>query len=221
MNLFLIPKSDYVIEDVWNTFGLRGTGSNDLVGQDIFVPAHRHAAMDPGLINLPKAVSSKAPLYRFPWTYVFGSTISNFAIGSARTALKDFVATAKSRVSVVTGKTAEENPAASQAIGRMLVELDEAQAMYERHVARQMDYVDRDEPIPIGEAMLYRAQITGQINRLVERLDELMWLQGSKAISLNSRLTRTWLDLQAARAHKGNDPSMFAGMIGGGALAAL
>ncbi len=28
---FLLPRSDYVIEDVWDTVGLRGTGSNDIV----------------------------------------------------------------------------------------------------------------------------------------------------------------------------------------------
>jgi 3-hydroxy-9,10-secoandrosta-1,3,5(10)-triene-9,17-dione monooxygenase len=100
-----------------------------------------------------------------------------------------------------------------------MIELDQAEAMYERHVARLMDYVDRDEMVPLNEALLYRAQITSQLTRLTALLDDLMWLQGSKAINLGSRLTRTWLDLQAARAHKGNDPSVFSTMLGGTALA--
>ena len=37
----LLPRSDYVIDDVWDTVGLRGTGSNDIVVDDAFVPAHR------------------------------------------------------------------------------------------------------------------------------------------------------------------------------------
>jgi 3-hydroxy-9,10-secoandrosta-1,3,5(10)-triene-9,17-dione monooxygenase len=220
MNLFLIPRADYEIEDVWNTFGLRGTGSNDLVGKDIFVPADRHVRMDPGLVNLPRAASAKPPLYRFPWSYVFVSTISCFAVGAARAGLRDFVETAKTRVSAVTGKTSQDNPTASQAVGRMMIELEQAEAMYERHVERQMDYVARDAVIPLNEALLYRAQITSQLTRLTAQLDDLMWLQGSRAINLDSRLTRTWLDLSAARAHKGNDPTMFSTMLGGTALAA-
>ena len=35
---FLVPRPDYTIEDVWNVVGLRGTGSNDIVVDDVFVP---------------------------------------------------------------------------------------------------------------------------------------------------------------------------------------
>ncbi|MFI5080874.1 MAG: hypothetical protein ACHQCE_07375, partial [Streptosporangiales bacterium] len=35
---FLLPASDYVIDDVWDTVGLRGTGSNDIVVDGVFVP---------------------------------------------------------------------------------------------------------------------------------------------------------------------------------------
>src|SRR5215468_9034798 len=35
---FLLPASDYVIDDVWDTVGLRGTGSNDIVVTGAFVP---------------------------------------------------------------------------------------------------------------------------------------------------------------------------------------
>ena len=37
----LVPGSDYEVEDVWDTVGLRGTGSNDIVVGEVFVPAHR------------------------------------------------------------------------------------------------------------------------------------------------------------------------------------
>ena len=38
---FLLPASDYQIDDVWDTVGLRGTGSNDIVVDGAFVPEHR------------------------------------------------------------------------------------------------------------------------------------------------------------------------------------
>src|SRR5215831_4326700 len=38
---FLLPAGDYVIDDVWDTIGLRGTGSNDIVVDGAFVPEHR------------------------------------------------------------------------------------------------------------------------------------------------------------------------------------
>ena len=41
---YLVPISDYTINDVWRTVGLRGTGSNDIVVDDVFVPEHRSAS---------------------------------------------------------------------------------------------------------------------------------------------------------------------------------
>lgn len=48
---FLIPISDYRIDDVWHVVGLRGTGSNTVVVKDAFVPRHRflsYRAMNDG-----------------------------------------------------------------------------------------------------------------------------------------------------------------------------
>ncbi|MES2301134.1 MAG: hypothetical protein V4521_03520 [Pseudomonadota bacterium] len=52
MRLFLVPMEDYRIDRVWDTFGLRATGSNDLVIEDAFVPAYRHGV--PLLDQMPQ-----------------------------------------------------------------------------------------------------------------------------------------------------------------------
>ena len=36
-----VPKSDLTVLDTWHTLGMRGTGSKDLVADDVFVPDHR------------------------------------------------------------------------------------------------------------------------------------------------------------------------------------
>ncbi len=41
MRTFLVPRSDYTIEDNWHTFALQGTGSKDIVMNEVFVPEHR------------------------------------------------------------------------------------------------------------------------------------------------------------------------------------
>ena len=38
---FLLPASDYTIDDVWDTVGLRGTGSHDFTVAEVFVPTSR------------------------------------------------------------------------------------------------------------------------------------------------------------------------------------
>ena len=38
MRTFLVPRSDYEIIDTWHTSGLRGSGSKDIVVEDVFTP---------------------------------------------------------------------------------------------------------------------------------------------------------------------------------------
>ncbi len=35
-----LPRHDYRVADTWTPVGMRGTGSNTLVVDDVFVPAH-------------------------------------------------------------------------------------------------------------------------------------------------------------------------------------
>lgn len=206
--LFLVPRGDYEILDVWHTFGMRGTGSNDILVKDAFVPAHRMFQLDPGIQNVPLAERAMPPLYRLPWLYLFTSVISNLAIGTARGALDGFLRVTRDRVSPFTGKVAREDPVVQQTAARLLVEIDSTEAMYDRHIECLFGHVEADVPISMPEALLLRGQQTSALRRLAALVDELMLLQGSRAIELASPVTRAWLDLSAARAHIGNDPTL-------------
>ncbi len=46
MRFFLVPKQDYRVDDTWYAAGLRGTGSSNVVLDDVFVPEHRTVAVD-------------------------------------------------------------------------------------------------------------------------------------------------------------------------------
>ena len=61
---FLLPRADYEIDDVWDTIGLRGTGSNDIIVKDVFVPEYRTLSfMDTGRCFGPgQAVNDAADL---------------------------------------------------------------------------------------------------------------------------------------------------------------
>ncbi|MDJ0384321.1 FAD-binding protein [Streptomyces sp. G-G2] len=47
MRTFLIPRSRYRIDEVWDTVGLRGSGSNDIVAENVLVPEHRALSFGP------------------------------------------------------------------------------------------------------------------------------------------------------------------------------
>src|ERR1700729_2435372 len=65
---FLLPAIDYAVDDVWDTVGLRGTGSNDIVVDDAFVPAHRALSFhDVTRSAYPGQERNPGPLYRIPY----------------------------------------------------------------------------------------------------------------------------------------------------------
>lgn len=206
MRLFLVPMEDYRIDRVWDTFGLRATGSNDLLIEDAFVPAYRTYVPDSGLLPLP-ATSGLSALYRLPWLYVFASSISSLAIGAARGALAAFTASTRERQGAFGSGASRDNPRFLSIIGRARVEIDTVERQFHANYARLADLVARNEALPMDEALLYRAELTGFMRRLVPLVDEMMLLLGGRGIQRDGPLTQLWLDLSAARAHAGNDPA--------------
>ncbi len=217
MRLFLVPRADYAIDDTWHVIGLRGTGSNDIVADDIFVPAYRTYRPDSGLQTLPVS-SGLPPLYRLPWMHVFTSMISNLGIGAARGALATFVDVARTRAGVANAPS-RQNPAFLSAMARTLGELDMLDLVAKRNFANLLACVEADAELPLGEGLLYRSQLTGSMRRIAGLVDEMMVLLGARGIRSDAPLTRVWLDLSTARAHAGNDPAATWGQLAGEMMA--
>jgi 3-hydroxy-9,10-secoandrosta-1,3,5(10)-triene-9,17-dione monooxygenase len=218
MRLFLVPRSDYEIVDVWHVIGLRGTGSNDIVVDEVFVPTHRTYCPDPGMLPLP--ASSELPaLYRLPWMHMFTSMVSNLGVGTARGALNYFTETTRTRVAGFGNAPSRENPVFLSAIGRVQMELDALDLVAKRNFGRLLECVDADEEMTMSEVLLYRSQLTSSMRRISALVDELMLLLGGRGIRTDSPLTQAWLDLHAARSHMGNDPTATLGQLAGEVLA--
>ncbi|MDC0069244.1 flavin-dependent monooxygenase, partial [Gammaproteobacteria bacterium] len=66
---FLLPRTDYEIEDTWFVLGLQASGSNDIViEQPVFVPDHRtHKQMD----GFNCTHNQPNPMYNIPWAQIF------------------------------------------------------------------------------------------------------------------------------------------------------
>ncbi len=206
--IFLLPRADYEVIDVWNAIGMRGTGSNDIAVTDIFVPAWRSVALDAGIVNVPAVLRPGPKLYRMPWLYMFSAGISNFAIGTARGALDAFLGRATTHVSGWSGQISRENPEVIAAAARLDAEIDTIEAGFRRNVGILLDHIDRDDVIAVADALRMRVQMTSAVRRIAELVDTFMMLLGTRGIDKSSPVTRAWIDLCASRVHPGNDPTV-------------
>lgn len=93
LRYFLIDKRQYTIEDTWDTIGMRGTGSNTVVVEDLFVPEGftlSHADAREG--TSPGSLLNASPVLRLPWVAKgYLGFIANI-LGAAQAAQEEVVA---------------------------------------------------------------------------------------------------------------------------------
>jgi len=216
MRTFLLPRSDYTIEDNWNTIGLRGTGSKDLVVERAFVPEHRtHALIDGFRGKSPGQRVNPAPLYRLPFGQLFVRSVSTSCIGIAESALESFRATASKRVGAGDGAKVAIDPNVQRLCAEASVALDEVKLVLFRNVDDLMQHAERGEQAPIATRVRYRFDSSNAADRCAKLVSSLFNGAGGRVLFLGHPLLRAWLDANAARAHYANNPDKPARNFGG------
>ncbi len=214
---FLLPRADYVVEDVWDTVGLRGTGSNDIVVSDVFVPEYRSLSFtDVSRLVCPGQELNPAPLYKLPYGSVFSYSITTPIIGMATGAYDAHVAYTRQRVRVAyVGQKAAQDPFAQVRVAEAAAYIDGAWTALERNMTDLMNCVRTGQPIPVDLRLrVRRDQVrgTGQAIRAVDRLFEN---SGARALKSGTPIQRFWRDAHAGRVHAINDPERALSMYGG------
>lgn len=87
MIAFVIRAQEARIEDTWRSLGMRGTDSNDVIMDDIFVPASRTFPLVP---EFEPNLHYSGPLYRFPGMAAVIMVIAPVPLAVARGAVDEF-----------------------------------------------------------------------------------------------------------------------------------
>ena len=214
---FLLPRADYAIDDVWDTVGLRGTGSNDIVVDSVFVPEHRSLSFgDVFKLVVPGQDLNHGPLFRLPYGSVFSYSITTPIIGMATGAYEAHVTYLRDRVRVAyAGQKAAQDPFAQVRVAEAAAEIDGAWLALERNMSDLMGYARAGEQIPVDVRLRARrdqVRGTGQAIRAVDRLFEN---SGGRALKAGTPIQRFWRDAHAGRVHAINDPERALSMYGG------
>jgi 3-hydroxy-9,10-secoandrosta-1,3,5(10)-triene-9,17-dione monooxygenase len=204
---FLLPRSDYAIEDVWDTVGLRGTGSNDVLVEDVFVPDHRTLSFkDTAKCICPGQELNDGPLYRLPYGTVHPYAITAPLIGMADGAYESYVGYTRNRIRAsYVGEKAAEDGFAQVRIAEAACEIDAAWLQLARNFTEEFDLVSAGQPIPLELRLRARRdQVLGSA-RVISAVDKLFESAGGKAINMSMPILRFWRDAHAARVHAAND----------------
>ncbi len=198
---FLIPRSDFVIEDDWFTSGLKGTGSKSIRVVDAFVPEHRsipNADLESG--DSPGRAVNPSPLYRLPastWTFVLPATpvgIARGAIAAARESLQ-------ARFGKLPDEHVADHSASLERFARASTDIEVAYMLLQRQARRLMDAAE--QPLSAAERTIHHRDIAYAVQQARHAVNVLFELAGGSGIYESTDLQRMWRDVNAAAAHFG------------------
>jgi 3-hydroxy-9,10-secoandrosta-1,3,5(10)-triene-9,17-dione monooxygenase len=216
MRTFLLPRSDYTIEDNWHVAGLKGTGSKDIVVDGAFVPEHRtHRIIDGYKRNSPGNEVNPAPLFRLPFGQVFVRSVSTSAIGAATGALKVFAGVAAKRIAASDGAKVAVDPKTQELCTAAAAVIEESKLTLLRSFDEMMTAVKAGQDIPVDRRIQFRYESSATASKCVGVVNDLFRNAGGRAIFLDAEILHYFLDCMAAGAHYANNPSKPARNWGG------
>lgn len=230
---FLVPADDYTVVDVWQAIGLRGTGSNDIHLDEVFVPAHRVLGSDAvTACRTPGQQTNDGALYRIPFGCLHTGAITAAIVGMARGGYHAHLEQQCDRVRAAlpgdarkdtgyTGDAFRHDPATLERIAFAATEIDAAWRQLTHNIDELYLLAAAEEPIgPRERLRLRRDQVRGT-ERAVTAMDRLFENSGGRALRPDSTVQRFWRDVHGGRAHAANDPERVYRMFGAAELAAV
>jgi 3-hydroxy-9,10-secoandrosta-1,3,5(10)-triene-9,17-dione monooxygenase len=212
---FLLPRADYQIDDVWDTIGLRGTGSNDIIVEDVFVPEYRTLSfIDTGRCVCPGQEQNTAPLYKLPFAMVFSNSISVPVIGMATGAYDAYVGWTKERVRASTGTQASADSFNQLRIAEAASKIDNAVTSIENNINEALTFAKAGEKIPMPLRVRSRRDQVNATGSAITAVDRLFESAGGRALKSGTPIQRFWRDAHAGRVHAINDPEKAQVMFG-------
>ncbi len=135
--MFIVPRTETEVIDTWQVAGMRGTGSNDVRCENLFVPSYRAASFlevlegrSPG-----QALHANA-MYRQPFLPFLMCEVTPVLVGALRGAASAFIARVKERQGTITGVKSAAKPAAQMRLARGLAAADAAETLLEAYLQR-------------------------------------------------------------------------------------
>ncbi|MFT5048402.1 MAG: alkylation response protein AidB-like acyl-CoA dehydrogenase [Porticoccaceae bacterium] len=190
----LIKKGDYEIIDAWQVGGMRGSGSHDVVVDDVFVP-------DAHFIDHSAGTTSESPLARFPAAPRLSYNKAAVALGIGRHALDEFYVIALKKKPRFSASKMHTRPFVQDAVARAEIRLRASRGLVLELTETLWNRVCDKSPIPDDERALFHIACCDCAQACVEVVDLVCEAVGTTANELDSPLERISRDVRVIRQH--------------------
>lgn len=182
------------IVDTWDTMGMRGTGSNDFVATEAFVPSHR-------LLSLTKTPREAGLTYRFPLFGLLALGVSAVATGLARGAIEELRSVVGTKRPQGSKRTLAEREVVQLELAKIEMSLRAARALVRETVVDVESRVLSGERMSAADRALLRAAAAHATHTAADVVTVAHRLVGSSSIFESSPLAQAFRDVHVATQH--------------------
>ena len=185
----LFPVADATMYDVWDTIGLRGTGTDSYSVDNLFIPDKFAALRDDA-----SALREKGPLYKLSTNMVFSMGFGATSLGVAR-------ATLDAAIDLARGKTPQglkamrDNNAVQGLIGRTEATLRAARAYLYATAAEVWRDLARGDALTEQHRIALRIAATWTIHQSASVVDTAYHMAGATAVFNANKFERRFRDM--------------------------
>jgi 3-hydroxy-9,10-secoandrosta-1,3,5(10)-triene-9,17-dione monooxygenase len=196
---FLLKPGQFRIDRVWDSMGLRGSGSNDVVVEEpAFVPHGFVYDHDEALLgHTPGQSLHEGVLYRSPLILNSGFAVMSPMHGIARGAWESFVELTAGRSARPMGAKPSDRVDIQIAIGEARAEIELAYLITEKLTAT----IFRGGRVSRADAVRQRRDMMLVLKNLQNAVDRLFDQCGAHGLDGDHALQRHWRDLHAIGHH--------------------
>ncbi|MBB5163139.1 acyl-CoA dehydrogenase family protein [Mycobacterium sp. AZCC_0083] len=201
--LCLAPAADLQLEDTWRTVGMRGTGSNTWIADDVFVPTHRIISMG-ALAAGELTPETDEVMYRMPFVPLATLPLLGPLLGLGRAVLALTVHEAPRKAMHHTFFARQSDSVGVQVqIAQAALMLDTAR-LHAHHCADELDATAaRGEQTDYATRARVRATAGYAAQQVLDAINILINVHGAASFAESSRLQQFWRDANTAARHAG------------------
>lgn len=201
----LVPKSELTIVDTWRTTGLRGTGSQDVAAEELFVPEHRvlpMAAANEGQ-SPSRDLYPDAAFLRVPMASWFSAGVIGTVLGLTHGMIESFLESTGGKVGGLSGVRVNTKPEIHHKLGESAADVRAATAITRATFAEIGEAGRSQREITMDDRLGWRRDVAWAAKCAVGAVTRLYEVGGAHVLFVGDPIEQRHRDTIAASHHYG------------------
>ena len=202
LSMVLLRKGEFEIRDVWNSPGLRATGSNNVVVNNIIVPKHRITKLsDLNQKDSPGSKLNSSSVYKLPMLDVFGYAVAMPTLGCASATLNHYIESVKNKFGLDNVKIIEIQSQQLR-VAESSMEIDFALNLYNSDLKIMWDKAGKNESFDNDQLLKFKRNCSYVAKVAKKAVDRIIDGMGAGAITYTNPAYVSYTDTIAGASHR-------------------